>query len=265
MPFNAVLGAVIDQLNATGSVAYIGWRTAQDWPERALDTLIKVGLLVTAPAAKSLQCDGCENQCFMDVIVLDNEAGSGKRAFIVCDDPDMQSQMGRISVPLVQLQQWKTSPGQFAGVISRLLRLDYKYAKSADKAIFKLGMLKGDKGRRWVSLKTDPLRLEVNGYDTPLEQILFFEDDVLQIDEPGIEDCLNRVSAKESKSYIPSTDKREAGKMKTQAMYQDWRDEYQRLLKSKPRMGDGWYSIKIKNMDIAQGRSSGRIRKMMKD
>ena len=264
MPFNAVLGAVIDQLNATGSVAYIGWRTAQDWPVRALDTLIKVGLLVTAPAAKSLQCDGCENQCFMDVIVLANEANSGKRVFIVCDHPNMQSQMGRMAVPLEQLQQWKTNPGQFAGVISRLLRLDNKHAHSANESIFKLGMIKGDKGRRWVSLITNPLRLEVNGYNTPLDEILYFDGDSLQIDQPGIEDCMNRVSAKESKSYVTSTDKREAGKLKTLAMYQDWRDEYQRLLKIKPGMGDIWYSKQIKKMDIAQGRSAGRIRKMMK-
>ncbi len=117
MPYNAILSALIDELNDVGRVAYISWKTVQKWPETAQETLSKAGLLTAAPDTSSLECQGCEKGCFMDVIVQANEAESGRRAFIVCDKPDMQSRIGRVPVSMEHLQQWKTSARQVANVI----------------------------------------------------------------------------------------------------------------------------------------------------
>ncbi len=263
MPYNAILSALIDELNDVGRVAYISWKTVQKWPETAQETLSKAGLLTAAPDTSSLECQGCEKGCFMDVIVQANEAESGRRAFIVCDKPDMQSRIGWVPVSMEHLQQWKTSARQVANVIAGLLGLDYKPNHQSDQAVFRLGMLKSSKGRRWVSLKIDPLLLEVNGFDLPVSEVLYFEADQMLIDRPRIDDCLNRAPRNVEKHYSPSTNRREARKRETLTMYQDWRDEYQRLRMKHRGMADTWYARKIEKMDIAKGRDSETIRKQM--
>ena len=69
------------------------------------------------------------------------------------------------------------------------------------------------------------------------------------------------------KKYKPSTEKREAGKRKTEAMYEDWREEYLKLRRKYPNTAshsDNWIALQIAKLDIAQGRNSETIRKNMK-
>jgi hypothetical protein len=63
---------------------------------------------------------------------------------------------------------------------------------------------------------------------------------------------------------LPSIDKREASKLKTQAMHQDWRGEYSKKLERHPTKGDVWISKQIAKMNIAQGRGAETIRRNMK-
>jgi len=263
MPLNAVLIALIEELNADAPVALVGWRKAQAWPDGVLDRLGKDGLLSEAPKAGALECRGCEKRCFMPVVFGSDGAGGG-RAFIVCDDPDMQTQMGRIAVASDELRQWAISREQVAKVVARLLVLDFKNGNRTDQGAFRLGMLKGNKGRCWVSLLVDPLRLEVNGFETLLQDVLYFDDGQLHLDRGWLDDRLNRASIKDSKEYTPTSDKQQARKLATQAMYQDWRDAYSRLKAQFPNKEDTFFAKQIAKLPIAQGRSEGRIRKMMK-
>jgi len=75
---------------------------------------------------------------------------------------------------------------------------------------------------------------------------------------------LSRTSGKAGKQYEPSTVRQEKGKLATLAKYQDWHDAYLNLKKSKPGMGDVWYSNQIAKMVIAQDAKPGTIRKNMK-
>ncbi|PCJ51083.1 MAG: hypothetical protein COA74_01060 [Gammaproteobacteria bacterium] len=264
MTFNSALLSLIGQIGIINSHILIDWKTVQQWPSGALDSFIQTGLITTASRAKSIECHGCENHCYMDVLRQTGDNKLHNRTFIVCDDPVMQSQMGKIEIPLLDLQQWKSSVNQLASVIAGLLDLDHKIEYKPDQVKIQLGMLKGLKGRRWISLNTKPLSLEINSHNVPLNEILFFEGEELHLDHLRINDLLNRDSLNKAKKYEPSTKKREARKLETQAMYQDWKDEYIELKKVNPDKNDRWCSLKIAKMGIAQERDSETIRRYMK-
>lgn len=263
MTFNDVLLAHLAYLRAENKAITISWDTVQQWPDGVLDTFLQFGLLRTASAAQSIECNGCEKHCFMDVIALPHEDIALTRAFVVCDDAEMQSQMGRITVPLPRLQQWQGNAKLLAKVIADLLGLTDKITFLADQPVIKLGMLKAEKGRRWVTLNSSDLSLEINQHTVPVGEVLYFEGKKLVIDRYKIDELLNSEALSKGKKYTPSTSKREASKLATQAMYQDWKDAYIRLNDEYPNKTDRWYAAKIAKMEIGKGREPGTIRKNM--
>jgi hypothetical protein len=261
MDNNQALDAVIARLDALGNSASLKWDEVQQWPEGVLNSLVSNGLLTKGVNANSLQCTGCENHCFMNVVLADDES---KRAFIVCDHPEMQSQMGRINVPAERLKQWQCSPKHLALVIADLLGFESKPEYQKESGSFKLGMSKGSKGRRWVVLQTQPLALVVNRYSVPLVEMLYFEDAIFQIDMVKIAALVDAKPPESGKAYTPNLTKREANKLLIQVMYQNWNDEYLRLKLEHPGKTDTWRSIQIAKMSISQGKDSETIRKNMK-
>jgi hypothetical protein len=84
------------------------------------------------------------------------------------------------------------------------------------------------------------------------------------IDMLRINDTLNANPLSNGKSYTPNTDKKEARKLVTQAMYSDWQDEYTALKRKNPKQSDSWIARQILKMDIAKGKDVETIRKNMK-
>ncbi len=106
MDNSQALTALFEYVNASDKPVNIGWDEVQQWQNGVLEHFITAGLLNNKGVnTESLLCTGCEQTCFMPVYLTDD----AQRAFIVCDDPDKQEQMGRIQVPLERLQQWQTS------------------------------------------------------------------------------------------------------------------------------------------------------------
>ena len=253
------LMALIAHINASGKPIYIGWDEVGQWQIDALALLVGVRLLSKSNDAHSLECNGCEHRCFMPVEHTDDK----KRAFIVCDDMEMQGQMGRIAVPLQRLKQWKTSPKHVAVVIAHLLGFEGVPQAAKDGASYQLGMLKSKGGRRWVSLAVNPLEIVINQNLTPVSDLLYIDNNTLVIDRERIDDLLNS-STKNDKAYTPNTDKQELRKLATQEMHQDWKDKYLYLSKKNPEKKDKWYAWEISKLPIAQGKSSETIRRNMK-
>lgn len=77
----------------------------------------------------------------------------------------------------------------------------------------------------------------------------------------------SKSNASTDKSYKPSNSKREAGKLKTQKMYQTWQKKYRELVKihGHKNMSGEWYSQQIAKLEIAEGRDSDTIRGEMKN
>jgi hypothetical protein len=263
MTFNDVLLVLLAHLRAENKPIIIGWDDVQQWPEGTLSTLLGLGFLIPASAAQSIECHACENHCFMDVITLAHAEPDLIRAFIVCDDVDMQSEMGRVQIPLIRLQQWQVSVKQLSQVMADLLGLADKIAFAVNDPVIKLGMLKAPKGRRWVTLNSLDLSLEINKHSVPIDDVLYFEGEQLVVDQDAIDDLLSREPLTQGKPYTLSTNQREASKLKTQAMYKDWSDAYLRLKKQHPTKSNKWCSLQIAKMDIANAKDAETIRKNM--
>jgi len=259
---NHALVALFEHIASSSKPIIIDYETAHQWQSGALESFLRLGLISAASAAQSIECKGCENHCFMDVIT--RKYDSITRAFVVCEDSEMQSQIGRLEVPIEHLKQWQSSTKHLAKVVSHLLGFDDSHQKTIKDKI-QLGMMKSTKGRRWVSLQFEPLSLETNQYLIPINELLYFEGEQLLIDRLRVDELLERTPQTNNKGYTPSTDKQEARKLNTKAMYQDWNDEYLKLKKNKPNMSDVWYSKQIAKMDISQDKSAGTIVKNMKN
>lgn len=260
MNITQALMVLITHVDASDKPLLMGWDEVSQWPEGLLKQFIKLGLVEKDVSAKSLTCVGCEHHCTMAVLLTED----AKRAFIVCDHSDMQDQMGRIQVPLERLQQWRASTSQFASVFAAMLGLDAKPSFNKETTSYKLGMLKSEGGRRWASLLTRPLRLEIAGHFVALGDMLFFDGGELVLDISRIQSILSSSPANVGKAYAPNTNKQEARKAATQAMYQNWRDEYQSLLLKYPDKTDDWYSKKIAKLPIGNNKQPETIRKHMK-
>ncbi len=260
MDSQQAINAVIDRLNRSSKPVQFGFDELQAWQQGLLEGFIKAGLLTKDVAAQSLTCSGCEQHCFMPVVYTEEQ----QRAFIVCDDPDQQDHMGRIAVSLDRLQQWQTSAKQMAALIARLLGVTAKPTYQQESASYALGMLKRDSGRRVVSLTVQPLALVINQQPVELDELLYFDGDQLVIDRPRVDELLNTAPSPTGKAYNPDTSKREARKLATQAMYQDWNDAYRKFKQQYPDKKDSWHSFQIAKLPVAQGRDSETIRKKMK-
>lgn len=254
------LTAVIDRVSASGKPVRFGFDELQEWQDGLLASFVKARLLVKDVQTQSLECTGCEHGCFMPVYYADDQ----QRAFIVCDEPSMQDQMGRIAVSLPRLQQWQASAKQLAAVIADLLGVETKPSYHKESACYKLGMLKGDKGRRGVSLAVQPLALVINQQSVALGELLHFEDDQLVIDDLRIAELLNLAPDKTGRAYTPDVSKREAQKATTQAMYQDWQDAYNDLKIKHPKHNISWICRKIAVMPIAKNKDADYIRRQIK-
>ena len=130
---------------------------------------------------------------------------------------------------------------------------------------YALGMLKSTKGRRPAVLTLNPLSVVINHRSMLVSELLYVEDAQLFIDILRINDALKAGPSNNSKPHTPNTDKQQARKLATQAMYGDWQDQYKKLRRENPKKSDVWISVQISKMDIAQGKDSETIRKNMKN
>ena len=82
-------------------------------------------------------------------------------------------------------------------------------------------------------------------------------------------DLVARVGARDgaavrvSPRYTPSTTRREAHTLDTQARYGRWHKAYRVLKQRRPQMSDVWYARQIAKQEIAAGCHASTIRKHM--
>ena len=250
----------------------------QQWQTGVLSVLTDNKLVKAISAAQSIECIGCENNCFMDVVnyksshPITNVINEQYRSYIVCDDSEKQAQMGRIEIPQEQLKQWQVSIKNLALLLAQLLgfknvSFDTNILK---KEFIPLGMLASSNGRKWASLHKPSLTLDLNQVQIPITELLFVEDGKLTIDRARIKTVLAVKQPIKAKDYQSNTDKREQGNTNTKAMYQSWQDEYEKLKlenpnkPNQPKKNKSWYAYHISKMAIAQGRSEATIKRNLK-
>jgi len=107
--------------------------------------------------------------------------------------------------------------------------------------------------------------LNVSGHSRPLSEVVNFERGHLSIDRAAILAMVDLPPVSEAAGrYQPSTARREARKLETQAMHKRWQKAYQALKQKNRDKSDMWCSLQIAKTDNPQGRSAETIRKHMK-
>jgi hypothetical protein len=268
---NALLQNLSQAINQGDEKVIYSFADVEQWQAGVLPLLVYYKLIKPVSAAQSIECTGCENNCFMDVI--SHQVNEQYRNYIVCDDSEKQAQMGRITVKPEQLKQWEVSIKNLAELLAQLLGFEDVSldAKTIKKEFIPLGMLQSSNGRVWASLHKQPLALDVNQAQIPISELLFIDNGKITIDRARIDIVTTVKQPIKAKDYQSNTDKRAQSKANTQAMYQSWQDEYEKLKlqhpnkSNQPKKTKGWYAYKISKMSIAQGGTAANITRVLKN
>lgn len=261
MTLDDVLRELIGCLGARDDCV-IGWEQTRRWPKGALDVFQKAGWLKLMAPATTVECQGCEENCFMPVQFSPAPAGQAAAPYVACET---RSEMGKVKIPHARLQQWQITQSQIARWISTALHLRGKPEKDAASALFRLGNVQGK--QRLAELHLDlnePVSLKTSGHTLPLSEIMFIADGQPGIDGAAVLAMVNLPPATADNRYTPSNARREARKLDTQAMYESWQKEYRDLKKKHRNKSDVWCSQQIAKKDIANSRNAETIRKNMK-
>jgi len=256
-----VLVELFERLGARkGSPVLLDTAELGQWPREAATAMKKQRLIVKARPAISATCPGCERGCVMPVHTPPATTGR-TLSFIVCDK---RSDMNRVPVPPEALRQWQCTAELVSAFISLELGLRSTLKQSDDNGRWEIGMVCGDKRSQMLCLETSgTLNLVVEKSRVPLAELIEFHDGAYSLDAAPIRRLVDAATTADNR-YTPSNARIEARKLKTQAMYEEWRKAYRALRKRRPGMSDAWCSQQIATMDIAQGRNSETIRKRMK-
>ena len=179
MTLDDVLRELIGCLGARDDCV-IGWEQTRRWPKGAIEVFQRAGWLKATHAAATVECPGCEENCFMSVQFSPAPPGQTAAPYVACET---RSEMGKVKIPHARLQQWQLTQAQIARWISTALHLRSKPEKEPASATFKLGNVQGK--QRLAELHLDlneAVSLKASGHTLPLSEIVFLADG-----EPGID------------------------------------------------------------------------------
>lgn len=149
------------------------------WPADAVAALKAHKLIRKTRPASSVVCPGCEEECMMSVNTI-LVPSDDPTLFIVCDK---RSDINRVTIPIIHLEQWQTSGALVADLLSDLLGLRRPAANNTTTDRWEIGMLKGKKhSSHLVLIAGDNLTLTLAGHSIPLPDILAFENNQITID-----------------------------------------------------------------------------------
>lgn len=263
MTLAEVLQELIQRLGPEGDIV-LTWDQVRQWPAGAIELFQDAGWIAPTVAATTVECSGCDENCFKPVHVLPARNGQPARAYVACDEP---AALGRVKIPISRLRQWQVTDAQVACWVSAALGLTGKPERDQARSVFTLGTLQGKK--RLGSLNFDtvaPVLLKVSGHSIPLSDVIDFEGEHVQIDRSAILALVDLQPMSESANrYQLSTARRDSRKLDTQAMYERWQKEYRALKKRNRNGSDVWCSQQIAKREIGNGRNAETIRKHMKN
>lgn len=243
-----------------GEAALVSEEELSRWPPDAVRGLKSQRLLIKASPAASVVCPGCEQECAMPVNTV--PAGKGRAAhFVVCDKRD---DINRVEVPAERLRQWRCGAEAVGAFVARSLGLRVQSQRKTDAGLWELGVVTGRKRNQMVCLRAgEALELVAGGNSIPLSELVRFRAERYSVDCEALRQLVDMATTGDPR-YTPSNARREARKLKTQALLESWRKAYRALKKRRPDMSDVWYSREIAKMEIAHKRSAETIRKRMK-
>jgi len=195
MTLQEVLQELIQRLGSGGDTV-LAWEQVREWPKGAIEIFQKAGWIELTVAASTVECSGCEQNCFMPVHVLPAQNQQPARAYVACDRRD---DMGRVKIAMSRLRQWQITETQVARWVSGALGLKGKPERDQVSGVFTLGNLQGKK--RLSSLEFDTVEsvcLKTSGHSLPLSEVVNFEGDHPRIDRSAILELVDLPPVSES-------------------------------------------------------------------
>ncbi len=237
-----------------------GWFV--DWPQGVLNALLALKVLTPTKPAQSLDCDGCEMNCPMPVHVLSGEEGRPARAFISCDKP---VNVGRVPVPLENLNQWKFTGFAFASALCRALEIATvpKSEGEGPEAIWNLGMARGSLHRAEIKLSlARPPSFEIGDHQKPVVSLLSLTNNGFELDREEVNWLLDHPQdSSQARGYKPTTAKRDSRKLDSERMYADWRKIAKAYQAKHPNASVRETALHISRQPLAKGRNLETIRR----
>lgn len=181
----AVLSELLQRLAACrGAEVLIGYTDLREWTPEVLGALQAASFVVRSRPASLLVCPGCEQQCVKGVEVFPAEGARPARAYIFCDEPE---DLGRIEIPLPDLEQWRTTGAIFADAISQLLKLPTPPTMDSDARRWLLGPLPRAENRGALALSIEHGgTLTLGKASAPLAQVVTFGSGGWRMDTSGL-------------------------------------------------------------------------------
>jgi hypothetical protein len=127
--------AVFDRENG----AIFSAEELEEYPPETIDSLKGARLLTRAGYRKTVECDGCEQACFVSVFQSRRlEHGVPPRFFIACEE---REEVGRIPVSPATLEQWQIDIYQFVQLLTSTLGVKAEPEEIIPRQVFNLGSL----------------------------------------------------------------------------------------------------------------------------
>lgn len=213
MTLDDALQDIIQLLGSADGGGIISWNETNRWPKGTLEIFQKAGLIKPTTSAQSVECPGCEDNCFMPVHVFPPEHGRPARAFVACDRRD---DIGRVKISEEQLKQWQTTRKQFAKWLYETIGTRGILEENSKTGRIRLGALQeGGRAGDVVLAFGEKTELYVSGKPFPLTDVVCFNDGELEVDRDVIVAYLNP----------DPTGKRETRKRETKARHKKWNQE----------------------------------------
>ena len=256
----AALVELLSRVGTLGGAAVtVNTEELSGWPSAAVAALKSQKLLRKARPAISVVCHDCEQECSMPVHTL-ARADASVTSFVVCDK---RSDTNRVAIPAARLAQWRCDAQAVCGFVVASLGLVQTTVQPSEDGLLPIGMARGNKRTQMLCLRVyGHLALVVGADAMPLADSLGFENGGFTLDHTVIRQLVDSATTADPR-HTPSTAKREARKIDTQAMYAAWQKAYRALQKKHPDKSDVWHSQQIAKTAIAQSRNASTIKKHM--
>lgn len=163
----------------------------EEWPEHAIEAMVRAGLLAETTRTNSAICTGCEAQCHKPVIVRLKPGANAPSAFIACDEVADHS---RIPVRLSRLNQFQGSLAMTGRCVATALKLDTREPENVARHSVLLGSHRGRNGHREVVLgvKNARLRLSVGKHEQDLVDFVTWANGNLSVNHALLQRLANR-------------------------------------------------------------------------
>ena len=240
-----------------GAAVLISAEEVRQWPADAVSAMKSHTLLARARPATTVVCPGCEEDCVMPVQTMPAEP-RGSAPFIVCDK---RSDINRVAIASERVDQWTCDAAAIARFVAGRLDLRRSGRRSDRSGMLEIGLAAGDTRRQMLCLRAHrDVALVAADNAVPLADLVDFDRGDYVIDASAVRQLIDLTTTADP-HYTPSTARREARKLDTQALHEGWQKAHRDLRKRRPNQSTTWYALQIAKTNVGAGRSPATIRR----